>query len=159
MTAKKKQVCYKKSKIRQVAQMCLSVAWLMNIVRLSAKGTCRPTQLHSWRNCVRALLKCFSGLFQDYFYEHSSLVTTGELKDAPWLLNSLILALCLLIQNTVLCSSTRLRSIAAHSINSAEFTTVSCHAGLCHRKPQTRLCSLFTSGFVSLLFARVQLTT
>lgn len=53
---------------------------------------------------------------------------------------------------------TRPRRIAAHSINSTEFTTVSCYAGLCHRKSQMRLCSLFTSGFESLLFARVQLT-
>lgn len=87
-------------------------------------------------------------------------MTTGELKDAPklpWLLRPPSGIVSAYTEHCALLD-TRPRSIAAHSINSVEFTTVSCHADLGHREPQTRLCSLFTSGFVSLLFARVQLT-
>lgn len=140
--------------------MCPGIVGLLNIAQFSVKGTCCPKQLRSYRNCVIELLKCFSVLFRNYFYEYYLLVSTGELKDAPKLLWLLRPPSGIVSAYTEHCAllDTRPRSIAAHSINSVAFATVSCHAGLWQREHQTRLCSLFTSGFVSPVFARVQLT-
>lgn len=143
-----------------MAQMCPGIVGLLNIALLSVKGTYCPEQLRFYRNCVTELLKCFSVLFQDYFDEYYSLGSTGELKDAlklSWFLRPSSGIVSAYIEHRALLA-TRPRSIAARSINSVEFSTVSCHAGLWHRENRTSLCSLFTSGFVSPVFARLQLT-